>query len=136
MRGGNVSLGYAQRREDLSLGDMRRGVLHTGDLARRDAEGYYYIEGRQKRFVKMYGIRVSLDACEEILRERHPGLAIACDGRDDCLKIYVGRDSLSAFMESGQYPENPPKKSKCNLKKIRSNSKAGGIKILRDTAIV
>lgn len=90
--GENVSLGYAQNREDLLLGDVRRGVLHTGDLARRDADGYYYIEGRQKRFVKIFGVRVSMDACEKILRERHPGVELACAGQDDCLKIYVKRE--------------------------------------------
>ncbi|MCD8217985.1 MAG: AMP-binding protein [Clostridiales bacterium] len=106
--GENVSLGYAQCREDLLLGDVRQGVLFTGDLARRDTDGYYYIEGRQKRFVKIFGIRVSLDACEEILREKYPGSDLACDGRDDCLTVYVGRDSVNRLKGSGQIPDGTP----------------------------
>ena len=53
--GANVSLGYAKNKEDLMRGDENRGVLHTGDIARRDADGYYYIAGRKKRFIKLYG---------------------------------------------------------------------------------
>ena len=38
--GANVSLGYAERREDLAKGDERRRILFTGDIARRDDEGF------------------------------------------------------------------------------------------------
>lgn len=87
--GANVSLGYARRKEDLLLGDENNGILHTGDLAKRDADGYYYIVGRKKRFVKIFGVRVGLDACEQILRRRFPDAEIACVGSDDHLEIYV-----------------------------------------------
>ena len=87
-RGENVSLGYAERREDLLLGDERRGILYTGDLARRDEDGYYYIVGRRKRFVKLAGVRISLDTCEALLRERFPGAEFACTGDDDHLRIF------------------------------------------------
>lgn len=68
-QGPNVSLGYARCREDLALGDERGGILATGDLARFDADGYYYIVGRRSRFVKLYGRRISLDSCEKMLAE-------------------------------------------------------------------
>jgi len=123
--GENVSLGYAQRREDFLLGDVRQGVLFTGDLARRDAEGYYYIEGRQKRFVKIFGIRVSLDACEEILREKYPGLALACDGRDDCLMVYVERDSVNRLKESGQITDSTPERLENSCEKGRQQNGYG-----------
>ena len=52
-RGPNVSLGYATCRAELANGDENGGVLHTGDVAKRDAEGVYYIVGRKKRFFKI-----------------------------------------------------------------------------------
>lgn len=95
-RGDNVTLGYASSREDLVLGDERGGVLYTGDLARRDADGYYYIAGRKKRFIKMYGVRVALDACEQILRRRFPRAEFACAGEDGCLRIYAAGETDEA----------------------------------------
>ncbi|MFW5677994.1 MAG: AMP-binding protein, partial [Acetivibrio ethanolgignens] len=59
--GPNVTLGYAECGEDLIKGDERGGILKTGDMALFDEEGYYYIVGRKKRFLKIYGNRVNLD---------------------------------------------------------------------------
>ncbi len=88
-RGDNVTLGYAEGPEDLAKGDERRGVLHTGDLARRDEDGFYYIVGRMKRFLKMAGSRVNLDECEQLIRSMVPAADCACCGEDDRLKVFV-----------------------------------------------
>ena len=45
-RGENVTLGYATCADDLKLGDENHGIMYTGDIARRDADGCYYIVGR------------------------------------------------------------------------------------------
>jgi len=87
--GDNVTLGYAESSADLARGDERQGVLATGDLARRDEEGYYYIVGRQNRFLKMFGNRVGLDEVERLLRDRFPDADCACAGRDDQLCIFA-----------------------------------------------
>ena len=50
--GPNVCMGYAECIEDLAKGDERHGRLVTGDMAKRDEEGFYYIVGRKKRFLK------------------------------------------------------------------------------------
>ena len=90
--GDNVTLGYAERGEDLSLGDENGGVLRTGDLAKFDRDGYFYITGRKKRFLKLFGNRVSLDAVEAFLKSQGY-LSCACSGVDDQLKVYTDDDS-------------------------------------------
>ena len=81
--GANVSLGYAASREDLALGDVNGGCLKTGDMARMDEEGYFYITGRKKRFVKIQGRRISLDKVQEDLQEAFGCEDIICTGNDD-----------------------------------------------------
>ena len=84
-RGKNVTLGYAESIGDLAKGDERNGVLTTGDIAKRDADGYYYIVGRKKRFIKVFGNRVNLDEVEQILKNK--GFFCACTGQDDKLMV-------------------------------------------------
>lgn len=88
--GPNVMLGYAQTRSDLGKGDELQGRLRTGDLARRDEEGYYYITGRLKRFLKVYGKRFSLDEIEEVI-SRHGCCPVACFGTDDHIRVAIER---------------------------------------------
>lgn len=90
--GENVTLGYAQEKEDLKKGDERHGVLETGDMAIRDEDGYYYIVGRKKRFLKLYGNRVNLDETERLIRKKFPDVDLACGGKDDRLVIYIAWD--------------------------------------------
>jgi acyl-coenzyme A synthetase/AMP-(fatty) acid ligase len=85
--GDNVTLGYAEKREDLSKPDECHGRLETGDIAKRDADGYYYIVGRKKRFLKLYGNRVNLMEVEELLRQQ--GYESACVGEDDHMRIFT-----------------------------------------------
>lgn len=92
--GKNVSLGYAECLSDLSKGDENLGVLHTGDIARRDKDGFYYITGRMKRFIKIYGNRVNLDASEQIVKSITSDCA--CVGRDDKMMVYVTDSRLCA----------------------------------------
>ena len=85
--GPNVSMGYAECLDDLKLGDIFKGVLHTGDLASFDEAGYFYIDGRIQRFLKIFGVRISLDAIERMLIEM--SLEGASHGTDDLLIISV-----------------------------------------------
>lgn len=91
--GPNVSLGYAECRADLAKGDENHGVLHTGDVARRDTDGYYYITGRLKRFVKVWGNRCNLDATEQIVKS-NVTTSCACVGVDDKITIFVTEQGL------------------------------------------
>lgn len=87
-RGDNVTLGYAQKKEDLMLGDECGGFIRTGDLAYRDEDGCYYIVGRLGRFLKLYGLRVGLDECERIIKAKF-NTECACLGNDNKMTIFV-----------------------------------------------
>ena len=90
--GENVTLGYAECAADLAKGDERHGRLFTGDMAKRDADGFYYIVGRKKRFLKIFGNRVNLDETERLIKGAFPWVDCACGGVDDKMKIYVAVD--------------------------------------------
>jgi len=92
-KGGNVTLGYAEDLNDLKKGDERFGILRTGDIVRRDVDGFYYIIGRSKRFLKIFGLRISLDEIE-LLIKNHFQIDCYCSGSDELLEIYVNREDL------------------------------------------
>jgi len=89
--GPNVTLGYAVKGEDLILGDERHGVLKTGDMVKMDADGCFYIVGRKKRFLKLWGYRVGLDECENIIKGAFD-VECACVGDDERMRIYVNSE--------------------------------------------
>jgi len=91
--GPNVTLGYAECGEDLNKGDERHGILETGDMAIRDNDGYYYIVGRKKRFLKIFGNRVNLDECERMVKSEFD-IPCACIGHDDSMQIYLTNSVL------------------------------------------
>lgn len=101
-RGENVTLGYATCREDLLKGDENHGVMHTGDLARRDADGCYFIIGRLKRFLKIYGLRIGLDEVERMIKAEYK-TDCYCKGDDEKLVVLVTdarlQEVLPAFIE-------------------------------------
>lgn len=90
--GPNTMMGYAESRTDLARGDDLQGVLRTGDLARQDADGFFYINGRLKRFLKLFGKRFNLDDVEKVLSSHFEG-ALGCHGRDDLLMVAIERCS-------------------------------------------
>jgi long-chain acyl-CoA synthetase len=84
--GPNVMMGYAECRADLAKGDELHGVLRTGDLARQDDDGYFYLTGRIGRFLKMFGKRFNLEEVE-LLLQRRCATRLACFGHDDLLMV-------------------------------------------------
>ena len=83
--GDNVMLGYAESVGDLSAPDVLQGKLRTGDLAKQDIDGFFYIVGRLKRFIKIHGNRIGLDEVEQRIQES--GVLAYVTGRDDLLII-------------------------------------------------
>ncbi|WP_337865651.1 AMP-binding protein [Ignavibacterium sp.] len=86
--GPNVMLGYAEDISDLAKGNELDYILHTGDLGYFDEEKFYYITGRMKRFIKIYGLRINLDEVQKMI-ENNFHIATACTGEDEKLKILI-----------------------------------------------
>lgn len=84
--GENVTLGYASDCYDLQNGDDNQGLLHTGDIAQVDEDGFFYITGRKKRFVKIFGNRINLDEIDSILQ--NGGFEAITLGDDKNIIIY------------------------------------------------
>ncbi len=73
IRGPHVCAGYWNRPEE-SARAVRDGWLHTGDLARRDAEGYHFIVGRLKDVIISGGENIYPAEVEAVLAA-HPAVA-------------------------------------------------------------
>lgn len=87
--GPNVTLGYADSFSDLAKGDEREGRLKTGDIGYFDEEGFYFITGRKKRFLKIFGNRVNLEDVDKLIFEKFNNLEFATFGIDDHLYIFL-----------------------------------------------
>lgn len=92
--GDNVTLGYAESAQDLCLGDRNQGNLLTGDMAKFDNDGFYFIVGRKKRFLKVFGVRINLDEIEQLIKKEFNHISCAASGIDDHMKIYIENSSL------------------------------------------
>ena len=92
-RGPNVMMGYAECSRDLARGH-EVDELKTGDIAERDAYGFFRIVGRSKRFSKIAGLRINHAAIEHAL------------DADGIAAVVVGNDRrLLAAVASGHAPE-------------------------------
>ena len=100
--GPNVALGYAEKYQDLYLEDQNKGELRTGDIACFDENGLYYILGRTNRFIKIYGVRTSLDDIERILEDQ--GFECKCIQIDDVLFVFctsnLAKDLIVKFIDN------------------------------------
>ena len=76
IRGPQVMLGYWNRPEETAK-TLRHGWLYTGDIARVDEEGYFYIVDRKKDMIICSGYNVYPREVEEVLYQ-HPKIQEAC----------------------------------------------------------
>jgi long-chain acyl-CoA synthetase len=117
IRGHCVMKGYYNRREETAA-VMRDGWFKTGDLARRDDDGYYYIVDRAKDMIIRGGFNVYPREIEEVLMT-HPDISLAAvvgvphESHGEEVKAYVilndgapvtedeliawGRDQMAAY---------------------------------------
>ena len=109
--GGNICLGYAYTSNDLARGDDKHGILFTGDIGQFDNDGCLYILGRESRFSKIAGLRISHDEIERIVKKKYPTVDVAC----------VGNDAVISVIFSGESDENDMLKYICSTIHVDKN---------------
>lgn len=75
LRNPTMALGYF-REPDRTAAAFRDGWLHTGDLLRRDDEGFYFFVDRKKDVIRRRGENISSVEVERILAD-HPAVQLA-----------------------------------------------------------
>jgi len=71
-----VMMGYWKKPEETENA-LRNGWVCTGDIAKMDEDGYFYIVDRKKDMINVSGLKVYPREVEEILYE-HPNIREAC----------------------------------------------------------
>jgi long-chain acyl-CoA synthetase len=93
IRGYNIMKGY-YKRPDATAEAMRDGWFRSGDLARRDKHGYYFIVDRAKDMIIRGGFNVYPREVEEILMT-HPAVSLVAvvgvphESHGEEIKAYV-----------------------------------------------
>jgi long-chain acyl-CoA synthetase len=82
VKGPNVMKGYYKMPEDTKQA-LRDGWLYTGDLAKQDEEGYFYIVDRKKDMVLVGGYNVYPREVEEVLYNHESIVEAAVIGEPD-----------------------------------------------------
>ena len=103
VKGHNVMKGYYQR-PDATAAVMRDGWFRTGDIATRDADGYYTIVDRAKDMIIRGGFNVYPRELEEVLMT-HPQVSLAAvvgvpdEGHGEEIKAFVIRTPDATLTE-------------------------------------
>ena len=84
MHGDPVMLGYYKDPEATAEVIDADGWFHTGDLARKDEDGYYFLTGRKKNLI-------ILDSGENINPEELEGIVGKCEAVKECVVKEMGK---------------------------------------------
>ena len=104
VRGPQVMKGYWQRPDETAKVLDASGWLHTGDVARMDENGYFYIVDRKKDMILVSGFNVYPNEVEDVVMQ-HPGVAeVAAVGVPDehsgeVVKLFVVRKDPNLTVE-------------------------------------
>jgi long-chain acyl-CoA synthetase len=121
IKGPQVMKGYWNAPEETAHA-LRDGWLYTGDIARMDEDGYFYIVDRKKDMINVGGYNVYPREIEEVLFE-HPDVAEAVavgvpdEYRGETVKAFVVRkpgstvteDELVSYCKDNLAPYKVPK---------------------------
>ena len=96
IKGPQVMKGYWQRPEETAKVMDAEGWLHTGDMAKMDEQGFFYIVDRKKDMILVSGFNVYPNEIEDVIA-LHPGvLEVAAIGVPDersgeAVKVFIVR---------------------------------------------
>ena len=93
-KGKNVMIGYVNCPKDLMKKRSNNYLLKTGDLGYFDKDNFFYITGRKKRIVKIYGHRISLDQLQSFLLSKK--INNACISKNNLLYIFVNSSNFKS----------------------------------------
>lgn len=85
VKGRNVMKGYLNRPEETREA-IRDGWFHTGDLGKKDEDGYVYIVDRKKDMIIVGGLNVYPREVEEVLYQHRAVMEAAVIGINDHLR--------------------------------------------------
>ncbi|MEN4936675.1 long-chain fatty acid--CoA ligase [Stenotrophomonas sp. TWI1151] len=83
IKGPQVMKGYWQRPEDTAQAVDTEGWLHTGDMARMDEQGFFYIVDRKKDMILVSGFNVYPNEVEDVIAMMPGVLEVAAVGVPD-----------------------------------------------------
>ena len=90
VRGGNVMIGYWKNPKATAETIDKDGWLHTGDVAKADADGYFYIVNRIKEMIISMGENIYPREVEEVIYQFKGIADAAVVGVEDKLRGQVG----------------------------------------------
>ena len=100
VRGPQIMAGYHNKPEENQLA-LRDGWLFTGDVARMDADGYFYLVDRKKEVIKAGGFQVWPREVEEVIVQ-HPRCFRSRCGWSDASRARGDGESLGC-VETGSH---------------------------------
>ena len=83
VKGPQVMAGYWQRPDETAKVIDEDGWLHTGDIARMDADGFFYIVDRKKDMILVSGFNVFPNEIEDVVAAMPGVLEVAAVGVPD-----------------------------------------------------
>jgi acyl-CoA synthetase (AMP-forming)/AMP-acid ligase II len=121
IRGSNL-LELYYKNPQATLDSIKDGWFYTGDLARKDADGYIFITGRSKELIIRGGENIAPREIDDVLYKHEAILEAAAVGVDDenygqevvaCVVVRDGyqcsEDELKTFCEAGVGKYKAPK---------------------------
>ncbi len=133
VKGPQVMRGYWQRPEDTAKTIDAEGWLHTGDMARMDQQGYFYIVDRKKDMILVSGFNVYPNEIEDVIAMMPGVLEVAAIGVPDeksgeSVKVFVVKkdpalsvEAIKAFCRENMTGYKQPKQVEFRCELPKSN---------------